>query len=258
MLDRFRLPLLIVSLLIVLYGGWAFWSGREAVEQQRRTARPREATLDDLVLNPPRKNGEWYTITDGAASIPRSVLEDYKGGSDPVANAPFFLYAPILRGKDAARIETVEQLREDRPAVSVLLRTQDKGHARTYRTMMGLQSSDSRTTDAWLAQNHKQLVIRAPFTGLLLRRQTGSLQNANLARVNADYLAQGWILAEGKKPAVDENPQVVLGLTLIMGVPTVWLFGLLFAGKLDPPDDEMSATNRAPGAVKTARTVQDA
>ncbi|MBC8138449.1 MAG: hypothetical protein H8F28_21425 [Fibrella sp.] len=258
MFDRFRMILLVPSLLIFLYGGWMFWSGKVAVDEQRRTAKPREATLDDIVLNPPRKNGEWYRITDGGASIPRSVMEEYDSGPNRVANAPFFLYAPILRDKDVAKAETVAQLSGGKPPVIVVLRSQNKEHGKTYRAMRQLQSADYRTTDEWLAQNHKQVIIQPPFTGLLIRRSISPLQNSGPSRVNADYLQKGWILLEGKKPMVGENAQVALGLGLLMGIPTVWLFGLLFAGKLDPPDDDPFPISHPAKAASTTVAVPDA
>ncbi len=253
MFAQIRLILIALSALLFAYGGYLFWSGKSMVEEKRRTARPRVATLDDLALNPPTKSGEWYRITDGVASLPRAVLMDSNGsrGSQAVKNAPFLLFMPVLQGKDAAIPETVARF-EERPAVILVVRSRNKTYRETYLSLMQLQSSDPRTTDSWLAQNRETVMIRPPFTGLLMRRDNFGARSAWAGTMNAEFAPHGWILLEGSKPILSDNAELAIGLTLMMGVPTVWLFGLLFAGKLDPPDDEQTVGDHPAGRIAVA------
>lgn len=237
MLEQFRLLLIIPSAILFLYGGWQFWSGKQSVEEKRRTAKPRVVTLGYLALNPPRKNGEWYQITDGGASLSHAILMDTPGSASK-ENAPFFLFAPILSRDLTDKPQTMNQFMGKRPFAQIVLRTQNKEYKATYKTLLTLRTSDTRTVDSWIAQNHRSLVIKPPFTGTLIRRSTSPIQDRVTGGVHAEYPKDGWILLEGKRPNIADNAQLALGLCLMMGVPTVWMFGLLFAGKLDPPDEE--------------------
>lgn len=238
MFAQIRLILIFISALIFAYGGWMFWTGKTVVEHARNSAKPRAITLDELAVNPPQKSGEWYKITDGGASLSRGLLQDLGDESSTVKNAPFFLFVPILSKRDAAKTETVGRISDERPLALVVLRSKNKEYRQTYRTLTKIQSAPSRTTNEWLLQNKKRLIIQPPFTGVLRRLHVNTTQNRGFTEMHVDLQGGGWMLLEGEKPTIPDNPQVAIGLVLMMGLPTIWLFGLLFAGKLDPPDDE--------------------
>ena len=243
MLDRFRIPLIVFTALAMLYGAWLFHVGRQSVETERRTRKPKLVTIDDLVLNPPKKIGNWVTITDGGASLARAAFFSTvdlpsieRQGLGEVA-----VYAPIFPGKMAYNTETREALREQQPEVYLVIRTEKPEVIAVSKTLHKLRGANEETSNAWLLQNKKALVLRPPFTGMLFPRRDNKRGEPPEGKINGILSNDGWVLQEGAKPPLAESSQVAWGLALLMGLPTVWLFALLFTGKLDPPEDEPTA-----------------
>lgn len=251
MFDKLRNPLLLLTAFAMLYGAWQFYAGREVVETERRTRKPKSVTLDDLVLNPPKKIGEWVTITDGGASLPRATYRNPEMLPETLRRVmpEVAVYAPIFPTRLAYKTETQHTLKTVEPDVYVVLRTEKPDVMKRTRTFLNLSHADAGTIDQWLEQNKHTVVLRPPFTGTLFPRREPHLGDPPEAQVNGLLHANGFVLYEGSKPPIAENVQVAWGLTLLMGLPTVWLFALLFAGKLDPPDDAPVA-----GEIPAART----
>ena len=252
MLDRFRLPLLVVSGALMLWGASLFWHGKIAADAERKNRKPQPVTRDSLLTNPPTKGVTWVTLTDGNAVLTRSHLMDF--GRPGVANAPFYLYVPVLSAKEAAASFTTEAISANRNKYSVMLRTNDKKRKSLFQAMSALTKGSRRTADTWLAQNRAALQLKPPFTGLLVRRALDPADKMLPAK--SGFAPDGYVLWEGATPPVVAPEPVALGLAILMGVPTLWVFALLLTGKFDPPDDATPSITAPAGTPSD--TVDDA
>ncbi len=261
MLDRFRLPLICLSALIFVYGGWMFWGGKSAVDAERATRKPRPVTLDELVLDPPKKVGEWVSITDGDAYLARAVVVQDKVADVGARydSGPFMLYIPLLPSSHVGRTgASGEAEASGEGDFFIVIRSIDKQRKESFRQMRELGTPGSRkiagaTATAWLTRNRAELVIPAPFTGTLVPRKLETFHGG--MPDGSGFHEKGWVLLENRKPPIVDNAQLALGLMLVMGVPTVWIFALLLTGKLNPPDDDpLAMTDRSRPVATTAVT----
>ncbi|MBC8141368.1 MAG: hypothetical protein H7Y38_07995 [Armatimonadetes bacterium] len=232
MLDRFRLPLLLVSAVLMIWGATLFWNGKTTTDAERKNRKPLSLTRDALLTNPPKTAITWVKITDGNAPLSRALR--LRRGTNP--DAPTFLYVPLVSPKEAERSLDLRQLAQEKPNYLVMIRATDKKRVALYNALKPLESSSVRTTDTWLSQNRDAVTLRPPFTGLLVRRGFDPL--AKVVAAPPGFAPDGYILWENEEPLMVATAPVATGLALLMGVPTLWIFALLITGKFDPPDDD--------------------
>lgn len=231
----------------MLCGASLFWNGKTVADAERKNRKPLSVTRDALLTNPPKKAITWVKITDGEVSLSRGLRAQIRGANP---DAYHFLYVPVLSPKETARSLTLRQIIGEQPKHLILLRTGDEKRIALYDAMKPLESSSERTMNAWLKQNRDGLIVRPPFTGLLVRRSLDPFAKAVPAK--SGFAKDGYILWENEKPPIAASAPVAGGLALLMGVPTLWIFALLIAGKFDPPDDNYGdAPGNAPSSLPT-------
>jgi len=204
MLDRLRVPLIVVTSLLFVYGAFTFWQGKSAVETDRAQLKPKEISLYDLEVTEP-KNFGWYRITKASSVLLKGVAVNVGATSAKESKRVDGVYFPLIKTTEIPRPYMVGKEEPALPPVFVMVCSKEKSRKQMAELIFRMQNEKSDTLNDWIEQNRSELLSDQPVEGILHKPFGGDMQYL-LGSYHGTFERDFWILEENRKPLPKDNP----------------------------------------------------